>query len=228
MAAPIRRSPGHGKKIDTLHYDLVSPADGAKRTVEMHLFMSKSFNGEEPPYETTGLSFTLRCPEAGIDVSGTDANILVSVMRSRLDRAFAIEWKPWFIVKIDPSRPYGNAEGQGFLMSWEEVVRGRDHEGRDLLRRLDIHRHEWVVEAWPETFRDRAGKTLAAVEGTDGNREALRDFAARIDSLRKQLALFVMPDNIEKTLAAIAAGGFAALPAPQRPQASDEEVEPGA
>ena len=113
MAAPIRRSPGHGKKIDTLHYDLVSPADGAKRTVEMHLFMSKSFNGEEPPYETTGLSFTLRCPEAGIDVSGTDANILVSVMRSRLDRAFAIEWKPWFIVKIDPSRPYGQRRRAG-------------------------------------------------------------------------------------------------------------------
>ena len=225
MAAPIRRSPGHGKKIDTLHYDLVSPAGGAKKTVEMHLFMVKEFKGDEPPYETTGLSFSLRCDEPEMSVTGTDPNILVSALRSRLDRALAIDWQSWFIVKVDPNHPY-RGEGRGFTMSWEEVMRGTDHEGRDLMRQRDIHRHEWVVEAWPETFRDRAGRTLAAVRGTPENEAALRDFAARIDSLRKQLALFVMPDNIEKTLAAIAAGGFAALPAPQRPQASDEEMEP--
>lgn len=209
---PIRQSPGRGKKIDTFTYDLVTPLGTDKATVELAVFMNKSFDGDEPPLAVTGVEFMIVCADPEFEVKGTDLHLLLTTARSRLDKHYEISWERWIKVQITPERPY-RGEGTGFRLTYEDVWRGVDAFGNALMREYDRHRERlWTISRWPETFKDRNGRTLACVPATEANVAALEDFTKRIDTLRSLLADFVSPDRITETLDAIAAGAMPLLP----------------
>ena len=76
--------------------------------------------------------------------------------------------------------------------------------------------NRWIVEPWPEAFKGNDGRTVACIEASEANIQALEAFAKRIRELRKHLADFVAPDRIEETLRVIAQGqGLLAIGGPQ-------------
>lgn len=215
MARKITRSPGRGKKVDTFTYDVVTPAGDKKRSVEIDVYMSKSLAGDEPPLEVTGVTFSLICEEAAEEITGSDLQIALLAMRSRLDARYAIRWERWLKVEVNPQRHH-RGDGSGLSLSYEEVWRGIDPFGAVLMREFSPYSEkQWIISAWPEAFKDKRGRTLACVPATDANVAALEDFSRRIVNLRSVLAEFVSPDRIEETLGAIAAGAMTLLPPPR-------------
>ncbi|MEP5729629.1 MAG: hypothetical protein ABJL67_09645 [Sulfitobacter sp.] len=208
----LSKSPGKGKKIDTLSYEVVEVDGFESVRLSIDVFMSKDFgHSDSAPKPVTGASFSLLCK--GERVEGTDINACITAMRSKLDRRFAIKWTRWLKVSIEKSRLYDVSGGTGIELQWKEVERGKAFDGSDLMRCINLHGNKtWRIEPWPEYFKNRSGKTLACIESTEENIAALVEFKAKIDQMRAVLADFVSPENIDDTLRLISNGGMNLIP----------------
>lgn len=212
--SPIKQSPGLGKKIDVFTYDLTTPVGTDKTTIDLLVYMNKSFSGDTPPYEVTGAEFRIVCEAPSFQIVGTDLQFLLGAARARLDKAYAIKWESWFKVQIIPERVW-TGEGTGFRLSYDTVWRGVDAFGHILMREFDRNSDtNWKISAWPDAFKDASGRTLACVPASEATEAALKDFSNRIIALRKRLADFVSPDHIHNTLEAISSGTMPLLPSP--------------
>jgi hypothetical protein len=210
-----RQSAGNGKLIDTIHYDYEQEADGRVVTgkVEIKIFLQKRYGDTDtPPLPVTAVQFMAVC---GQEVEyGTDLNVVVKAMRSKLDTLYTIKWERWLEVRVEPSRIY-RGTGAGLELTWTDVERGVTIEGDVLLRRYNSHgdfNNKWEISPWPEQYRDKNGKTLACIRETDENLAALEKFRDKIREMRKLLAEFVAPDRIEDTLRMITNDQFLLAP----------------
>jgi hypothetical protein len=225
--ARLTKSPGKGSKIDTFHYDIKQvteeepPTDNEddfpkdrviNRKVAIDLYLVKQFSVDPdlpPPAAVTDVSLRLHCPETNDEVIGTDLSAMLTDMRAKLDVRFRIEWKRWFLVRIDPSRAY-SGNGDGLLLSWEEIQRGVAYDGSVLQRRYDsyasLHANKWKVSTWPKNFIEK-GRMLAAIEATEANERALELAKKQIAELREMLVQRVGPKLIEQTLNTLTGGG---------------------
>jgi len=208
----LSKSPGNGKKIDTLCYEVVQVDGFEPVRLLIDVFMSKNFgHSESTPKPVTGASFNLICE--GERVEGTDINACITAMRSKLDKRFAIKWTRWLKVSIERSRLYDVSGGTGIELQWKEVERGKAFDGSDLMRTINLHGGKtWKIEPWPEYFKNRRGKTLACIESTEENLAALEEFKQKIDQMRVVLADFVSPEKIDETLRIISNGGMNLIP----------------
>ena len=225
--AKIRTSPGRGKKFDTVFYDVDhlvgDDSDGdqerAIRKVAIDLYLEKRFDTRDapPPAQTLGVGVSAVCEETGDSEFGTDLQAVLSAIRARLDARFAIKWERWLLVKVDPTRSY-EGSGDGLQLSWKDIQRGVTFEGEVLMRSYNVHgewHNRWVVEPWPKVVKEQ-GRIVAAIPATEANEKALEVFAQKIAEMRKALAALVAPDEIERTLAQIAAAPISAMIESQR------------
>ncbi|MEL7396994.1 MAG: hypothetical protein AAFN44_11525 [Pseudomonadota bacterium] len=208
----ISASPGNGKRIDRLPYEVVQVDGFEPVRLTVDVFMKKRFeHSEASPKPVSGASFVLLCE--GESVEGSDIDACISAIRSKLDKRFQIKWKPWVKVSIERERQYMASGGTGLSLRWENVERGKAFDGSDLMRTYYGHNGKtWKIEPWPQYFKDKHGRTLACIERTDDNIAALELFRDKIDEMRKALADFVSPDQIEETLRQISTGGMTLLP----------------
>jgi hypothetical protein len=226
------KSSGMGNKVDSLWYDIeqlvgnetisesgeVSDTrEVVNRKVRIDLYMLKKFNTMEdrpPPAETIDLAFTLFCEELDIKVRGSDVSVMLKDMRSRLDHRFKINWVPYFIVRVGPTRNFDGGIGTGLQFSYDTVERGVALDGSALLRRFNrfggIHSNTWIIEPWPKDVKEN-GKIVATIIATDENRNKLELFQQKIDLLRKALADMVTPQRLEETLLNTSRDEFLAL-----------------
>ena len=134
-------------------------------------------------------------------------------MRSRLDQRYKIEWKQYFLVRIQPERVYMGS-GTAMSFSYETVERGVALDGSVLMRRFNrhssLHSSMWIVEPWPKEIREN-GMLVATIVGTPENERRLELFREKIDQLRKALAAMVTPERLEQTLVAAAEDDFLAI-----------------
>jgi len=221
--ARIRHTPGGGTKIDTLYYDAEQVVgserdeEGLERDrviqkkVTIDLYMTKAFETDTTkptPAATRDIAFKLHCQETGDETYGTDISVMMKDIRSKLDVRFRIEWKPWFLVRIDPTRIYDGI-GSGLALSWEDIHRGVAYDGSVLMRRYNRHAeifsNRWIVKTWPENFIER-GRMIAAIEATEENRLLLENAKDQVDVLRSRLVELLGPQLIMETLQALASG----------------------
>ena len=218
----LRKSPGRGKKFDTVYFDveyiLDDDVDGSERRairkVEIDLYLEKRFDTKDapPPAQTIGVGVCARCEETGDEEFGTDLQTVLAAVRAKLDARFAIKWERWLLVKVDPTRTY-DASGNGLQLTWRDIQRGVTFAGDVLMRSYNIHGewgNRWVVEPWPEVVKEQ-GRIVAAIPATEANEKALQVFADKIVELRKALAALVAPDEIERTLMQITAAPISSM-----------------
>jgi hypothetical protein len=208
----ISSSPGRGKRVDRLEYEIVQIDGFEPIRLQIDVFMKKRFGSSDTsPRPVTGASFILAAE--GESVEGTDIDACITAIRCKLDKRFAIKWRPWLKVSVEPVSTYRAEGGAGLSLRWDRVERGRAFDGTELMRSLVLHEDRtWKVEPWPQYFKDRSGATLACIPETDENLEALSTFAAKIAEMRKALAKFVSPERIDDTLRAIASGEIKLIP----------------
>lgn len=217
-----RTSPGRGKKVDTLFYDVDSTAaqndgSGAARhtqKIAIDIYLEKILDTKDapPPAQTLGIGLTAVCEATGEEVFGTDLNAILCAMRSKLDRRYAIKWDRWLLVKIDPVRTIEQS-GAGLQLTWREVERGEAADGSVMMRSFNVHsdwRNRWIIEPWPDIVKEK-GQIVATIPATDENELALRTFSEKIVALREALATLVSPDEIQKTLSRIMTAPLASL-----------------
>lgn len=225
--SPLRKSPGKGVLVDTWIYDAeysvtvdgdagVDESDDGEtkgerserktRKVEVELRLIKDFSqaSAKPPYATTGVKFTLTCHDVDLSIEGTDVEAMRKAMWEKLDAKYRIDWKRWFLVRVDRASDYdGLGTGLTFGYSW--IERGVAYDGSVLMRRHSRYSgYKQEITAWPEQFKEKNGRTLACIEATPENEKALDEFSRRIDEMRRQLAEFVKPNAIQETLSSIA------------------------
>lgn len=214
--AKANRTPGDGKKIDTVYYDVrqvVPNPDKDEdrkiyRKVAIDIYMLKKFDTspEAPaPAATTAIGFKVRCEEANIEMAGSDIDACLKYVRSKLDEIHSIKWEPWLLVRVTPERPVRGI-GAGLSLSWDDVERGVTFDGSVLMKRFNSYAEwgkRWQVEPWPRTLKE-AGKIVAVIPATEANKDALNIFMNKINDLRVALAALVAPDKIEETLSQIA------------------------
>jgi hypothetical protein len=198
-------SESSGKLVDTWYFEYTGVAgdDGpeaapSKIKVPIHLRIFKKYDTTSaPPMSANEVWFTVECEKFKFYFSGTDIEILRAAMWGKLETQFATKWERYFLVQITPQHPYSGC-GTGLSFSYEWVDKGTAWDGTLLMRR-DMIRHR-SVERWPGTFKDRNGNVIACIPVTDANEKALLEFTKRIDELRKVLANFLRPENIQHTL----------------------------
>lgn len=214
MARNISSSPGKGKKIASFPYDLEQEVSGDKvvtNKVLIDCHMSSQYaSSDHPPMAVTGVTFTLSVP-AHPDVpkiEGTDLDVMLKTMRSRLDKHFQIVWESYIYVTVSPASIYIGT-GQGMELTRKRVERGVAIDGTVLMREYDMHSSKtWKIRPWPDTHRNKRGDAIACIPETPENEQALDIFESKIVKMREALADFVAPDKIEQTLALINAGGL--------------------
>lgn len=210
----ISRNPGRGKKIGVFPYDVeqVVGEHVAVRKVEIEAYMQVTYETDSPPPKmVTAVQFYLRCE--GEEEWGSDLALCLKAMRGKLDNCYRIHWEPWFLVRVDPQRPY-YGEGAGLVLSWDQVYRGVTLDGEVLLRELRVRNgfgSPWVIKPWPVVYQDKTGKAVACVPASKKNEDALQAFAVKRRELNKTLSEFVSPDRIDETLDLIAGGGLRLL-----------------
>lgn len=170
-------------------------------------YCKETLQSDEPPHPTKNVSFEVYCDELDLKMAGTDIEALRAAVWERLDKRFEIKWEAFFLVTVNRERPW-HGDGTGMMFSYDVVYRGTTWDGKFLLKQYDGS--EFKIKPWPGEFTDKGGNVLACIPVTDMNREALEQFAKRIDILRGKLADFLRPENILQTLANLS--GLALLP----------------
>lgn len=183
---------------------------------------------DKPPHATSSVSLEAECRELGFKIEGTDVEALRRAVWARLDKAYEIRWSAWYLIHVQKPYMVGSGSGSGVVVSWDIVSKGVAWDGTELLREWNNHRRHgeelYKVSPWPGAFRDKGGRVEACIPVNDRNTAALEEFAAKIDQLRKLMAEFLSPQNIEATLANLA--GVAFLPPPD-PDAQKEHADDG-
>jgi len=207
-----------GKVVDRWTYEYTGLADDdgqehvTSRKVEIVLKLHKKLaESNRPPMATKEVWFSVECAEPEIKLSGSDVEALRAAMWEQLDDAFEVKWSRYFLVQI--TQAIGMAT---LVFDYTRVEKGVAHDGALLLRRHDLGARS-RIEPWPGKFKNSQGKVIACIEATDANREALEEFAKNVDELRKKLQEFLMPQNIEWTLANLSQLALGATePPPER------------
>lgn len=184
--------------------------------VEVRL-LKKTKQSLEPPHPLDSVTVEVVCPELEIKLTGTDVEALRSVMWSKLDEVFKITWERYYLVNLNRTHPYEGL-GTGLELCYRHVDKGTTHDGKVLMRIRRGSDGE-KIELWPGTFKDKRGNVIACIQATEANTFAMEEFARRIDLLRTRLQEFLLPENIQGTLANMA--GLTMLPAAA---ATDAEV----
>jgi len=216
-------SPGRGKKFDQIFYDVESitgdDETGRKSTIKkvtVDLYLTKKLcqKPADGPAQTLAAGIWAVCDETGDSEFGTDINAVIAGIRSKLDASFRISWEKWLVVTVNPVRAYGKDGGGGLELTWKEVERGTTVTGDVLMRSYNLRAewfNRWQIEPWPAQVLGDDGRIVATIPATPENEKALQRFVEQINELRKRLAALVAPGEIERTLAAIAAGPITAL-----------------
>lgn len=208
---PSSKSPGLGKKIDTLFYDVTEVDDKDRpiiKKVVIDVYFQKKFEGDGENKETVGVWFKAICEAEKISGEGTDLDIVLKYVRSKLDAVFKIKWENWLIVTVKPVSTYGEGIGGGLSLTWRAIERGTTRDGEALMRVYNAHEnwpYRWEIKPWPKEIKEN-GKVVATIPETKENLAALEAFRDNIDEMRKRLAAFVAPEKIQETLSAIIAG----------------------
>lgn len=208
---PSSKSPGRGKKIDTIFYDVTEVDDQERpitKKVVIDIYFQKKFEGDGENRETVGVWFEAECKSEKITGEGTDLDVVLKYVRSKLDASFKIKWESWLIVTVKPVSTYGDGMGGGLTLTWKSIERGTTRDGEVLMRVYNHHQewqNRWEIKPWPKEIKEN-GKVVATIPETKENLAALEAFRENIDEMRKRLAAFVAPDKIQETLSAIIAG----------------------
>lgn len=178
-------------------------------TVEVRM-EKQTKQSEEAPHPLDTVKFEVVCKELGIQIHGTDIELLRAAMWSKLDKQFEIKWEPYFLVDVDQQRPY-TGTGTGLVVNYDSVYKGTTWDGKLLLRRWSYRDER--IELWPGEFKVKGNRVIACIPGTEANELALKEFVRRVDLLREKLQEFLKPEQILQTLANLR--GFNLLPAPE-------------
>lgn len=182
-------------------------------TVNVYL-VKRTRQSEEPPHPLDMVNAKVTCPELGLKMEGTDIVALKDAMWACLDKKFEINWERFYQVQVNKTRVYCGDDGTGLEIVYADVYRGTTWDGKLLLKRW--RGHEYKIDVWPGAFKDEQGKVMACIPATDENREALKEFCRRTDTLRGMLADFLRPDVIQQNLARLASCALLP-PAPPSP-----------
>jgi hypothetical protein len=170
---------------------------------------------KSPPHETTSVSFTVENKDFKLSLEGTDIEALRKTAFGILDKKLAITWERWLLVRVDKPRIFDGI-GSGVVVSWDTVSKGFAPDKSELLREVNTsytRGNIWKISPWPGTFRNQNGNIMACIPDTKRNRDALDEFARRLDGLRTMMADFLSPEKIQQTLANLTHTMF--LPAPE-------------
>lgn len=192
-----------------------------KVTCELRM-EKKTTQSNLPPHPTQEVKFELVCEELKFKLEGTDIEALRAAMWSKLDKKFEIEWHRYYLVQVKREHVYGG-DGIGLEFSYNDVYKGITWDGKLLMRKWDYRDEK--ISVWPGSFKDEAGKVMACIPATDANREALKEFARRIDVLREKLADFLRPEKIDQTLANLATLALLPPAPPKKGKNAEEDDE---
>jgi len=202
------------KLVDTWHYkyeglvdvgglddDLAPRVSVRERIVEVELRLVKETEeSQQAPHPPKSVSFEVSCKDPAFRFAGTDVESLRIAAWAELDKAFAIKWERYFLVKVEPARVY-NGIGAGLVYGYDSVDKGTAHDGTLLLREMKTHQHGWVIKPWPGEFRDKRGHVMACIPATKENEAALEQFAEAVHATRRRIADYLRPETIVQTLA---------------------------
>jgi len=163
----------------------------------------------EPPFETLWTRLFVELD--GQRIESTDVESLRLAVWAALDKKYEIKWTRYFLVQVDPSRPY-HGLGTGFVMSYDDIEKGVTWDGKELLRKWESRGYK--VSPWPGAFTDKQGKIQACIVASEKNRRGLEEFVQRIMTLREMLRSFLEPGKLEALLQNLAASTL--LPAVDR------------
>jgi len=179
-------------------------ADGKKvkeKIVEVEVRLIKeSVETDEAPYPLKSVKFEVSCKMPAFRFAGTDIESLRLAAWAELDKAFAIRWERYFLVRVDPSRVYEGL-GAGLTYSYNDVEKGTAHDGTLLLREVSRGTYKYVIKPWPGEFKDARGHVMACIPATKENEAALEQFAEAVHATRRRIADYLRPETIVQTLA---------------------------
>lgn len=224
LAANLR---GEKDGNDPLSNPEPAKADLVKdQIVPIEVRMLKNFDEENLPRTVKAVEFTVSCKPLGINLQGTDLEVLRQALWAKLEKEFEIHWETYYLVQIAGARSYKGDFEIGFALSQNTIYKGAAKDGTILMREYDRNRTSspWRYKPWPGEYQDKGGHVLACIPATKENDKAMDEFRARIQELQKRLSDLVKPKNILSTLANLAKVG---LPAPseeskERKDADDE------
>jgi len=176
-----------------------------EKVVEVELRLIKeSEESQEAPHSLRSVKFEVSCKKPQFKIVGTDIEALRLAAWAELDEEFAIKWERYFLVRVDPTRPYGLGIGTGLNYSYETIDKGTAHDGTLLLREMKPHEYKYVVKPWPGEFKDSRGHVMACIPATPENEAALEQFTEAVHATRRRIADYLRPDTIQQTLANLA------------------------
>jgi hypothetical protein len=212
----VFRSAGEGKLVDTWIYaykGIEQPGDEDAEDhekqpklvrdmkVEVELRLDKTTDElDNPPHALRQIEFLVICRAPYIRFKGTDIEALRKAVWEKLDEQFQIKWERYYKVQITQARIYDGI-GAAMEFSYHDVEKGTAHDGTLLLREYQTYRSEYKVAPWPGSFKDERGKVIACIPDTKANRQALEEYAKRLNALREKLAETLRPEVILQTLA---------------------------
>jgi hypothetical protein len=190
------------------------------KKVKVTVWMEKETTEEgEAPYALKSINFLVTCDEPKFKYSGTDIELLRLTAWGDLDKKYEVKWENYYLVKVQPERIYSGT-GAGLSFSYDFVYKGTTWNGKELLKQT-MWRGEPKISPWPGRFTDEGGRTIACIEATNANREALEEFSRRVDKLREMMRDTLKPEVIMQTLQNMA--GLALLPQTTDDENSDTE-----
>lgn len=208
-------SEGHRNSADMRHM-LVK-----EKEVAIEVRLLKEFDDGTLPRTVNAVEFVVICPELNIRLTGSDIEVLRVALWAKLEKAYEIQWEPWYLVQIASAQSFRGDLETGFALSQNTIYRGIGHDGAVLMREFDRSRTSgpWRYKPWPGEYQMENGNVLACIPATSKNDKALSEFRARIRELQARLSELVKPEVINQTLANLAAIG---LPAPSKSPAIDD------
>jgi hypothetical protein len=182
----------------------------ADKHVELEVRMLKTYTDEQLPRTVKAVEFSVTCAELGIELIGTDIEVLRQAAWAKLEKQFKIKWETYYLIQIAHAQAFVGDFEVGFSLSQNTIYRGVTHDGSVLMREYERGRTfgPWRYAPWPGEYQDKGGHVIACIPATDKNDRALNEFRARIRELQERLSDLVRPEEILATLENLAATGL--------------------
>ena len=189
----------------------------ADKHVELEVRMLKTYASEALPRTIKAVEFSVTCKELGIELIGTDIEVLRQAAWAKLEKQFKINWEAYYLIQIAGAQAHVGDFEVGFSLSQNTIYRGVTHDGSVLMREYERGRTfgPWRYKPWPGEYQDKGGHVIACIPATKQNDKALNEFRERIRELQARLSDLVRPEVILATLENLAMTG---LPVVSRPQ----------
>lgn len=194
--------------------------------VQLEVRLLKNYMDEALPRTVGGVEFSVTCEQLGIDLRGTDIEVLRKAAWSKLEKRFSIKWEAYYLIQIAGARAFVGDYEVGFSLSQNTIYRGVAHDGSVLMREYDRGRSfgPWRYKPWPGEYQDRGGHVIACIPATKKNDKALDEFRERIRDLQERLSDLVKPEVILATLENLAATGLPASATPHLPRPDEADL----